>query len=92
LHTRQERTFNIFVGEKIEIDGYAVTNLERRNFPAKLNGEILVAPGSMNRSLKRSVRRTLTCCQVRCVQNRMELLFRRFGTIWMNFTLWWSAS
>ena len=30
MHTRQERTFNIFVGEKIEIDGYAVTNLERK--------------------------------------------------------------
>src|SRR2546430_4219353 len=30
LHARQERTFNIFIGEKIEIHGYAVTNLERK--------------------------------------------------------------
>ena len=30
LHARQERTCNIVVGEKIEIDGYAVTNLERK--------------------------------------------------------------
>ena len=30
LHARQERTIDIVVGEKIEIDGYAVTNLERK--------------------------------------------------------------
>ena len=30
MHTRQERTFNIFVGEKIEIDGYAVPDLESK--------------------------------------------------------------
>jgi hypothetical protein len=30
LHARQERAFDVFVGEKIEIDGYAVTNLERK--------------------------------------------------------------
>jgi len=30
LHARQERTFDIFVGKKIEIDGYAVANLERK--------------------------------------------------------------
>src|ERR1700737_2634197 len=28
LHARQERTFNIVVGEEIEIDGYAVPDLE----------------------------------------------------------------
>jgi hypothetical protein len=29
---------------------------------------------------------------VNCVQNRMEVRLRRLGTIWMNRTLWWSAS
>jgi hypothetical protein len=35
LHARQERTFNIIVGEKIEIDGYAVTKLERKRGAAR---------------------------------------------------------